>query len=82
MLRNRTLPIVALLAGAMMFGACAEDVAGPVDPCANPGVDCQKQAPPDLPKYGDEVLINDPDGNWHGERDRTGDYWDHDDGLK
>ena len=31
MLRDRTLPIVALLAGAMVFGACAEDIAGPAE---------------------------------------------------
>jgi hypothetical protein len=31
MSRDRTLPIVALLAGAMVFGACAEDNEGPAE---------------------------------------------------
>ncbi|MCL7962645.1 MAG: hypothetical protein M8860_07325 [marine benthic group bacterium] len=64
MLRNRTLPIVALLAGAMMFGACADDVAGPGP--GQPGEYGVAAPPgpvytPDLPA-GAEVKA--PDGEW------------------
>lgn len=65
MLRNRTLPIVALLAGAMMFGACAEDIAGPgpgqaVEPAVasdNGGVDYTAPLPGD-------AEVHAPDGEW------------------
>jgi hypothetical protein len=78
MLRNRTLPIVALLAGAMMFGACAEDVAGPskggitvVPAVPNPNGPIDYDA--DLP---DDALVNSPDGDWtepHRPSKRTAD---------
>ncbi|MCL7926951.1 MAG: hypothetical protein M8841_04100 [marine benthic group bacterium] len=65
MLRNRTLPIVALLAGAMMFGACAEEVAGPgpgqaVEPAVasdNGGLDYTADLPED-------AEVHSPDGEW------------------
>jgi len=66
MLRNRTLPIVALLAGAMMFGACAEDIAGPaeggitvVPEVTNPNGAIDYSA--DLP---DNAEVHSPDGRW------------------
>ena len=67
MLRNRTLPIVALLAGAMMFGACADDVAGPEEAgpislnpeVTNPNGPIDYDA--DLP---DDGLVHSPDGKW------------------
>lgn len=67
MLRNRTLPIVALLAGAVMFGACAGDVTGPADDATitltpevtNPNGPIDYSA--DLP---DGTEVHSPDGRW------------------
>jgi hypothetical protein len=65
MLRNRMMPVVAILAGAALLGACAEDIAGPGPGQArapavasdNGGVDYTA----DLP---DGSEVHSPDGKW------------------
>jgi hypothetical protein len=63
MLRNRTLPIVAILAGALMFGACADDVAGP-HPTNDDWANASDNSTLDPIEYeGDNWVLNSPDGN-------------------
>ncbi|MCL7982849.1 MAG: hypothetical protein M8862_10010 [marine benthic group bacterium] len=63
MLRNRTLPIVALLAGAMMFGACADDVTGPPRTSDEWGNEQDNRTLEPITYEDGNWLLNDPDGN-------------------
>ena len=66
MLRNRTLPIVALLAGAVMFGACADDIAGPSgDSITVRAVEEDANGARNLEvELGDNAEVHSPDGKW------------------
>ena len=67
MLRNRTLPIVALLAGAMVLGACAEDIAGPAEGGITvvPAVEEDANGARNIEvELGEGAEVHSPDGRW------------------
>jgi hypothetical protein len=67
MLKNRMLPIVALMAGAMMFGACAEDIAGPSEGGITvvPAVEEDANGARNIDvTLGEGAEVHSPDGEW------------------
>ena len=61
MSNNRMLALVAILAGGLMVGGCADNVTGPWED--DPGLP-QLPADPTV-TLPDDALLNDPEGNHH-----------------
>lgn len=67
MLKNRTLPIVTLLTGVMMFGACAENAAAPSKSgiTVEPAVEKDTNEARNLEiEPGEGAEVHSPDGEW------------------